>query len=121
MRKPWTLSLTTCAAALFATLAVGQVSCSFDSECFEDDACSDAAFLFEYEDLAGGARLQQGVTATTEFGTFGGYTLKRFETGAHYMFEGASTMYFLSVEAGQARLSVHMEGPMVVTYLGQCE
>ena len=113
------------AAVCLAMALPGMVSattyCSFEQECFEADACGDAGFLFEYIDNANGARLQQGVTASTEFGDLGGYVLRRDESSVSYAFEGPGAMYFLTVENAAARLSVHMEGPMVVTYLGRCE
>ncbi|MEL6242577.1 MAG: hypothetical protein AAFV87_02795 [Pseudomonadota bacterium] len=111
----------TCIALALPCVVSATTYCSFEQECFEADACGDAAFLFEYTDNANGARLQQGVTASTEFGDLGGYVMRRDETSVSYAFEGPGAMYFLTVEDAVARLSVHMEGPIVVTYLGRCE
>ena len=109
-----------CAIAFAGTAQAG-VTCSFFLECYEADPCSETSFVFEFTDHAAGARLQQGVTASTDFGDLGGYTLKRDGAYARYVFEGPGAMYFLTVEGPAARLSVHTEGPGKVGYIGLCE
>lgn len=114
-----------CILFAFALLTPGMglaaTACSFETECFEAEACGDAAFLFEFSDNGGGARLQQGLSASTEFEDMGGYVVRADQTSVSYAFEGSGATYFLTVAGDDARLSVHMEGPVVATYLGVCE
>ncbi len=100
-----------------------QTYCIFDVECFEGDACSAAAFRIDITkgSDAGDARSPNGVQAKTEFGDLSGYMLKQTPEVVTYAFEGDGAFYFLSLEGRDARLSVHMPGPMRVGYQGTCE
>lgn len=97
--------------------------CIFETECFEAEACSESTFRFDFEKGggAGAARVSSGVQATTEFGDLGGFIIKQEGDVDTIAFEGPGAFYFLTVAGRAARLSVHMEGPLVVTYLGACE
>ena len=106
------------ALAQQATAAGGEtpLQCRFEQECFEAEACTAADFALDIEEHA-----TEGVTATTDFGPLQGSIIKRDETARHLVLEGPGAMYFLSIGESGARLSVHMEGPILVSYLGACE
>ncbi len=108
---------------IMATAAKAKSYCVFTTECFEADACQDAAFRFDFikGGAAGAAQLNTGVQATTEFGDLGGYILKQTPDAATYAFEAPGTFYFLTVADREARLTTHLPGPMSVHYLGTCE
>ena len=97
--------------------------CVFETECFEADVCAESTFRFDFEKGggAGANTVNSGVQAVTEFGDLGGYFLKQDGDVDTIAFEGPGAFYFLTVAGRDARLSVHMEGPLVVTYLGACE
>ncbi len=110
-------------AVCLPVAASAKTYCVFQTECFEAEACAESTFRLDFEGggSAGGTRLSNGVVAETEFGDLPGYVIRQSEGAATYAFETGSAMYFLSFEGRDARLSVHMEGPMVVGYLGTCE
>ena len=117
------VALISAAALACATPVLAKTYCVFSSECFEADACTDSSFRLDFEKGgdAGAARVSSGVTARTEFGDLGGFIIKQDGDQDTIAFEGPGAFYFLTVAGRDARLSVHMEGPLVVTYLGTCE
>lgn len=117
------IGLSTLGATAKQMLETPSVRCLFTTECVEDAACADAAFRMDLfvPGAPGGARLQTGLRAVTDFGDLSGYSLSRSPDVALHVFEGSGAHYVPSVGTDAARLSVHMEGPMVVSYLGICE
>lgn len=111
------------AALLCAAPALAKTYCVFETECFEAEVCTPSTLRFDFDKGggAGAARISSVVQATTEFGDLGGFFIKQDGDTDTIAFEGAGAFYFLTVTGRDARLSVHMEGPMVVTYLGTCE
>lgn len=99
-----------------ATGAEPTAQCRFEQECFEAEACTVADFALDIEGHA-----TEGVTATTDFGPLEGSIITRDGTARHLVLEGPGAIYFLSIGESGARLSVHMEGPVMVSYLGTCE
>lgn len=100
------------------------LSCRFDRECFEDEACSDSAYEAELTGIAGGfsedAMVAQAIWSSVT-GDVELYGLRH--NGAMALAGGgyeARQMVTLSPE-GAARLTVHYaEGPMMVSYIGRC-
>ena len=105
-------------AALTALMGGGAQAmiCTFEAECSEQDGCMDSGFGFavttsdtgtlqfvtEFGDL-------DVVWSSDDIGTFSGLAT------------GAGADYFLTTGSEGARLSVHLDGPVAVTYIGQCE
>lgn len=105
-------------AAGVALMAGGAqaMTCTFEAECFEQDGCMESGFGFEVTTSDAGA-LQfvtefgdlEVVWSAEDIGTFSGVAT------------GAGAQYFLTHGPEGARLSVHLDGPVAVTYIGQCE
>ncbi|MEM9795732.1 MAG: hypothetical protein AAF919_04550 [Pseudomonadota bacterium] len=98
--------------ALVASPAgAAQISCLFDTECFENEVCAESEFYLEVPD---GER--------PLLGTIFGNMDVLYQTDSSVLAEGEGMQMLLSLnEEGVARASVHLPGPMVTTYLGQCE
>ena len=88
--------------------------CSFNTECFEAEACAEANFTASVD--------VESEKITTEFGDLTIVAVKQ-ETRTMTLFAtGAGAEYLLSVTPQAARLTTHAnEGPMVISYLGTCE
>ncbi|MEL6585145.1 MAG: hypothetical protein AAFY65_15590 [Pseudomonadota bacterium] len=92
--------------------ARAQMVCTFTTECLEADACMDSTLTLEMVD-------GEPATLVTEFGDF---AVRGVATGGALIAEGAGMVLLLSRNAeGAARASFHLEGPVAMTYLGQCE
>lgn len=102
--------------ALTAGAAQAQMVCQFEAECFEQDGCMESGFGLTV--IEG----ENGLVFETEFGDL---NVVHFGPSSVYfvgLAEGEGARYLLSsVADGDARLSVHLEGPIAVTYLGQCK
>lgn len=94
-----------------ATLA-REYSCSFDTECYEAEPCTNADFTVEVRDE----------TIVTDYGTFP-VLAQRDEPGLLTVFvHSDNAVYLLSASETAARFTAHVtEGPQNITYLGQCE
>lgn len=92
--------------SVVASGAAADMACSFGTECFDGEACGESGFSLSIV----------GDAMETEFGSYPvqdlGGALYAAGDGAHYL---------LTTGDSGARLSVHMDGPMVVSYLGTCE
>lgn len=89
-------------------------NCTFDRECFETEACTDANFLVQI--------LSNDNILQTEFGdlpiiaTKSGDDLQTIIAAS----DGADLLMTISPQG--ARLTQHMhQGPISITYFGQCE
>lgn len=110
MRKALT---TTCIAVTFASQAAA-FECTFTTECFETDSCSDTQFSMDVD-----VPLQ---TVTTDFGDLGVVAVQSKDGNFILFASGDGAEYMLTTNEGGARLSTHLtDGPMVVTYHGRCE
>jgi hypothetical protein len=108
------LGLAACMAVMAGSAQA--MICTFEAECFEQDGCMESGFGFEVMTSDEGAL--QFVTefgdldlvwSSDDIGTFSGVAT------------GAGAQYFLTSGPDGARLSVHLDGPVAVTYIGQCE
>lgn len=104
----------------FLTLApagwAGQ--CRFVTECFETESCSDTDFSV---DIQAGPDGPDHVLLVTPSETLDA-TLAGSEDLGLLMAMGETALHVISTSAsGDARYSVHMAGPMLVTYHGTCE
>lgn len=103
--------------AASASLAQANGACSFGSECFEEEGCSFTQFSIELAGAGADARL------VTDAGTVPGRLTTRDGGGA--LFQGADeagAWQLVQSADGLARLAVqYFEGPMMITYFGQCE
>lgn len=102
-------------ALMFPTpLLAGGFDCTFTTECFEAEACTDANFKV-------GVALEDK-TISTEFGDLMVASLKQTPTTMTLVATGAGAEYLLSMTPEAARLTTHSnDGPMVISYLGICE
>ncbi len=99
------------AFALMAGPAFADTTCTFTTECFDGEGCSDTSFTFSLTD-AGEIVSDAETFAVTET-TVGGASVWFGTTG--------SGAHLLSLSEEGARYSAHLPGPgLVITYLGQC-
>ena len=94
-------------------------TCHFTTECFEGEACTDTDFGFvvNHDD-------QTGFVIQTDAENIGGLVFdNRFPDETSTLIGATETAYHMLTIApdGAARYSVQMQGPMVISYLGQCE
>ena len=108
-------------SALFAwslPLHAMSVSCAFNMECIEGETCNETVFSVsvpENTDQPDALILQ--TDAETLRGS--GYQLDGL---LHLVFTAESALHVISASADQAaRYTVHMQGPMAITYQGTCE
>jgi len=94
-------------------------TCHFTTECFEGETCTDTDFGFVviHDD-------QMGFVIQTDAENIDGLVFdNRFPDETSTLIGAAETAYHMLTIApkGAARYSVQMQGPMVVSYMGQCE
>ena len=94
-------------------------ACHFTTECFETDACADTDFRFAvtHDD-------DQGFVIQTDAENIGGLVFDNRGTEAASTLIGQTdtAYHMLTINPdGAARYTVHMEGPMTISYAGQCE
>ncbi len=96
------------------TPAAQAAMCRFDTECFEAEACADSSFAAEMDIAA--------QTIETDFGTLA-IADTRAEPGlVSVIASGDGARYMLTITKDGARMTAHLhDGPLVVSYLGQCE
>ena len=97
----------------------GPAICIFSKECFEDEACTktDMRLLLDTtEDNPDSLNL------ITDSETLPAEVVLLNDTEGHIMAKGESAIHLLSwkYKRSEARYTVHMAGPLVVTYLGGC-
>ncbi|WP_457645387.1 hypothetical protein [Profundibacter sp.] len=94
-------------------------ACHFTTECFESESCADTDFGFvvNHNDAL-------GFVLQTDAENIGGLVFdNRFPDETSTLIGATDTAYHMLTIApdGAARYSVQMQGPMVVSYMGQCE
>ncbi len=94
-------------------------TCHFTTECFESVSCTDTDFGFvvNHDD-------QTGFVIQTDAENIGGLVFdNRFPDETSTLIGQTETTYHMLTIApdGAARYTLHMQGPMVVSYSGQCE
>lgn len=110
------------AALCAATPALAQwvaVACTFETQCYEAEACDDAALRVKLSAGETPGSVQMRSPEETVIGTPGGSDttsltwIAETDTAIHLMSWGAD---------GSARYTLHLTlGPAVVSYLGSCE
>ncbi len=106
-------------AALPAPAAALDLLCQFETECFEAEACDEAAFELA---VAAGEAPDTARLGSIADDTLG--ALSTAESGAQTVVaRTASSLQILTIGAdGTARYTLHLtDGPAMVSYLGQCE
>lgn len=95
-----------------------RVSCAFTTECIEGEACNETDFSVSVtDDTDQPDELMLQTDAETLRGS--GYQLDGL---LHLVFTAESALHVISASADQsARYTVHMQGPMAITYQGTCE
>ena len=94
-------------------------SCRFTTECFETEVCTDTDFSFAVnhnDDL--------GFVIQTDAENIGGLVFDNRGTDAASTLIGQTetAYHMLTINPdGAARYTVHMAGPMMISYAGQCE
>lgn len=91
-------------------------TCTFTTECLEGEACAETSFMAE---VTTGA--DKTATFTTDAETLKGQMLAS-DDNIHFAFEHATAAHLLTqYPDGQARYTVHLDGPFTITYHGSCE
>ncbi len=106
------------ASPALATPTLPDVSCTFVQECFEAEACTQADYSLSMENVDGQTSSWRPITESeTLLGTG-----IRLEGPGHMIFTGKTAIHVVIVGAEkEARYTVHMQGPMAITYQGKCE
>ncbi|AXX97854.1 hypothetical protein [Profundibacter amoris] len=94
-------------------------TCHFATECFESEPCTDTGFGFvvNHDDTL-------GFVIQTDAENIGGLVFDNgFPDETSTLIGATDTAYHMLTIApdGAARYSVQMQGPVVVSYSGQCE
>ncbi|MFK7755171.1 MAG: hypothetical protein AB8B51_21815, partial [Sedimentitalea sp.] len=90
--------------------------CRFSQECFETEACSETSF-----EMTMAAGPDGDVQLITEAETIDAFKSGDPEHGFVIGFGGSAMHVLSAAKSGQARYSVHLAGPMLVSYHGICE
>lgn len=117
------------AALLLSSAAFAQTQCNFTTECFENEACAETAFTLSYDITAcPRAPGPRGIIAETDFGQIRGQEIiascgsaEQVSDSTAFVLHGDGATYLLSVSGSEARLTTHVDGPLSITYIGQCE
>ncbi|MFZ5961745.1 hypothetical protein ACOXXX_02240 [Thalassococcus sp. BH17M4-6] len=100
-------------------------TCTFSTECYEAESCTDTGFDITLQGDAGGMDMQSMVLRTRLISDAGTVEMLGVQDSGAMSLSGGTfeARHLLTVNAeGAARYSVHyIDGPMVVTYLGTCE
>lgn len=93
-------------------------TCTFVTECFETESCSETEYAV---DIAAGPNGPDHVQLVTPSETLDATLAGSMDLGL-LMAMGETALHVISTStSGDARYSVHMAGPMLVTYHGICE
>ena len=111
-----TLGAITGILMLASPMSALAAQCTFTTECFESEACSETAFTVAIEEKDGKTILVSD--AETIPVSVGGSDVARVYVGVT-----ESAFHLMSRAAdGTARYSTHLyDGPMMINYLGNCE
>ena len=94
-------------------------SCTFTRECLEEETCTDTDFQMEirHDDTLG--FLMETIAEEIDGLVFD----NRANEATSTLIGQTDTAYHMLTirKDGEARYSVHMEGPMAITYIGKCE
>lgn len=94
------------------------LACTFTQECLEGESCAETSYGFAVEGMNDKGR---AVTGVTDSETMRGNLVKT-DGQQHIVFVGKGALHMLSISEGnESRYTVHMGGPMAITYLGSCE
>lgn len=97
---------------------VGAGMCSFELECFEDEACAETTLGFEVTQNPEKPAQMQMITDSE---TLQGVGFRR-DGPRHVVFFGDTAAHLLTLyENNAARYSAHLEGVLAITYHGTCE
>lgn len=103
-------------ALLLSASTALAMNCTFTTECFESESCSESAFTVSVEEN-GGATLLVSDAETIPVSVGGSDDVRIYvgvtESAFHLMSRGSN---------GIARYSTHLyDGPIMVNYLGNCK
>ena len=107
---------------MLPTMAYGAddfAACHFTTECFESESCTDTDFSF-----AVNHNDDVGFIIQTDAENIDGLVFdNRFPEETSTLIGQTETAYHMLTIApdGAARYTLHMQGPMVVSYMGTCE
>lgn len=96
------------------------MTCRFNTECYEDEACIDTSYNVQFERKVPAATEW---TLWTDFGSFDAtVTEASAKAGVTVIAQGAGmSQLFVIAPDGMARhASVLADGPQIISYLGEC-
>jgi len=110
--------LTLLAAFLASPAIASDVNCTFTQECIDGESCSETSYAVTVEDFN---RDRRAITLVSDSETLRG-TIIEDESPLHLLFVGNSAAHLVTVTTdNSARYTVHMDGPLAITYHGVCE
>lgn len=107
-----------CASIASAQAAPQTTDCRFTQECIEGEDCTETEYGVQI--IADPAR-ENGLVLRTPSEELQGTGIRKDGPG-HVIFPGDTAMHLItSAPDGAARYTIHMQGPMVISYQGTCE
>ena len=100
------------------------MTCQFDLECYEGEACQETTFEFELKGLAGGLTPDALAAVVDMESDLGNEKLLGTVAGDVTLLSGGAVQarHMLSMSGQAARYTLHFsDGPVVISYLGACE
>jgi len=100
------------------------LSCRFETECFEADACQDTAFVADFSGKAGGLNADAMALVAKLSSDAGEVELFGAAQGEILALSGGpvTARHMLTLSGSAARYSVHYsDGPLMISYSGICE
>ncbi|KNG93005.1 hypothetical protein ATO11_13840 [Pseudaestuariivita atlantica] len=101
---------------LFAHAASAAMQCRFTTECYEAESCTEASFDVTLD--------TETNSISTEFGDFRMARVAA-KDGSWFQAWGIDhtqkLFYLILAEGSDARMTLHMAGPQMVSYVGTCE
>ena len=89
-------------------------SCSFDLECYETEACTEASLAFDVD--------TEGQEIRTDTGDFNVVAIRELRDVINIFANESGATYLLTVTEDGARFTAQIEdGPQAISYHGRCE
>ena len=100
------------------------LTCRFDLECYEGEACAATEYGFDLNGLAGGLGTEAMAALVVMASVAGNVELLGTRSGDVTVLSGGGidARHMLTLDGSAVRYTLHYaEGPLVISYLGICE